>query len=64
MIDVVYFWQGGTENGVWNEAMPGVWPSYKDAETLVWELERMGYVAHAGSRSVGPPEGPPSQKES
>ena len=57
--DVVWYWIGGSERGSWHGA--NVDPA--GAETLRQEVERMGYVAHKGRRSIGPPEGPPTREE-
>jgi len=51
-MDVVWFWRGGSEVGQWHAA--------DFAEGRVAELERMGFVALTGKRSIGAPEGPPS----
>lgn len=51
--DVVWWWKGGTEKGRWHAAAAG----------NRTEIRRMGYVAHDGSLTIGPPEGPPSQAQ-
>jgi hypothetical protein len=50
--DCVYYWVGGTERGVWKKA---------DAGTAN-KIRKMGYVAHDGNTSIGPPEGAPLQE--
>lgn len=56
--DVIYWWQGGTEQGKWREALPG-----KDAQATVSKIKQMGYYAVKGLRSIGPPEGPPKNQK-
>lgn len=58
--DVVYFWLGGRERGEWKAASPNAQDSVGD---MVNTLNLMGYVAHRGFLSVGPPEGPPEDAE-
>lgn len=53
--DRVYYFR----NGRWNEAFPNVWPEYKDIDTLLADVERMGYYAVKGNSNVGSPEGAP-----
>lgn len=55
--DRVYYWTGGTDNGKWNEAIPNCYPEYKSVETLIADLERMGYKTVKGSSKIGAPEG-------
>ena len=55
--DRVYYWTGGTENGKWNEAIPNCYPEYKDIDTLLADVTRMGYKAVKGSSKVGSPDG-------
>lgn len=50
--DVVWYWVGGTERGRWFEC-----PWTPDARENV---ERSGYVAVEGRRSIGKPDTPPS----
>ena len=70
--DVVYYWTGGAERGEWREvdvhgaggdlgSMGSCW--VPNARELVARLERMGYVAVPGRRSIGAPEGPPSEAQ-
>lgn len=61
--DVVYYWAGGSQNGEWREAQPGVWPERLTMEQLLANLIRAGFVAHRGLRSIGAPEGPPSRED-
>jgi hypothetical protein len=56
--DVVWYWVGGTQHGQWNPAFPD-----EGIEEGVRVIERMGYVAHAGRRAIGPPEGAPPKAE-
>ena len=55
--DRVYYWTGGTDNGKWNEAMPNCYPEYKDIDTLLADVKRMGYKAVKGISKIGAPEG-------
>ena len=58
-LDRVYYWTGGTDNGKWNEAFPGVYPEYKGIDALLADVQRMGYKAVKGSSKIGAPEGAP-----
>lgn len=53
--DCIYWWQGGTEAGVWKQAVPGD----GDVRKMRAEIQRMGYYVVLGSTKIGPPEGPP-----
>ena len=55
MYDCVWFWVGGEQKGAWRQALPGA-----DIRETVRNIERSGYVAVTGKRSIGAPEGPPS----
>lgn len=57
--DVVYHWVGGREEGRWHE----VHTVPEMAEERLAEVRRMGYVAHRGVKSIGAPEGPPSDAD-
>ena len=64
--DVLYYWQGGRENGLWRAA--GI-PISVDKQTQrdvmldrIADIEAMGYVTNPGLRTIGPPEGPPASK--
>lgn len=52
MFDVIYYWVGGTQRGIWKATL-----GY--SEQMLVEIRRMGYHAVAGRRSIGAPEGPP-----
>ena len=59
-MDVVYYWIGGTQEGIWREArFGGALDSCKTQTALIARISDMGYVAKRGNTSVGPPEGPP-----
>jgi len=59
--DVVWYWNRSLKQ--WSEALPSCWPEYKGIQALQDDIRRMGYVAHKGLRSIGKPEGPPSEEE-
>lgn len=50
--DVVYWRRGGTENFEWL----ATYPDDGDIDGMVEDLERMGYRAVRGLRSIGPPD--------
>lgn len=58
--DVVFYWSGGREQGEWRPATIAVG---KTAEDVRRELNRAGFVAHPGFRSIGAPEGAPEDAE-
>jgi hypothetical protein len=51
--DCVYYWVGGSEYGEWKRADAGT----RDT------VRNMGYVAHDGITSIGPPEDAPTKEE-
>lgn len=51
--DVVWFWMGGRDRGYWCAA---------DAGSRE-RIRQGGRVAHDGLRSIGSPEGPPSEAD-
>lgn len=55
--DRVYFWNGGTEKGMWRETAV-VAP--ETANDLCKRIRNQGYVCMPGNSSIGAPEGPPS----
>ena len=58
--DVIYYWTGGREEGEWRAA---IHQSEGMPDESIRRIERMGYVAHRGQRSIGPPEGPPCESD-
>jgi hypothetical protein len=57
-MDTVYYWKGGRAIGRWIETM-----SPRPLPDQIAELNRAGYVAYAGRRSIGAPTDPPSDLE-
>ncbi len=57
--DTVYYWTGGRVEGYWTETQT----QGSAIEETLEHLARAGYVAHRGLRSIGAPEGPPSDAE-
>jgi hypothetical protein len=56
--DCIYYYVGGTERGIWREC------SIETAvgiEAQIESIERSGYFALRGNRSIGAPEGPPHE---
>lgn len=58
--DVVWLWSGGRENGYWSAARPAA-STRQAVDKLVDEIERAGRVAVRGKRSIGAPDGCPSE---
>lgn len=56
--DVLWYWVGGTERGVWR-AVPV--SSKEEMEAKEASIHRMGYATRRGKLSVGAPEGPPQE---
>ncbi len=71
--DVIYYWTGGREVGEWNATLSVGHDSHyidgsltnptRNIDDLISKIRRQGYVAHRGLRSIGPPEGPPTDAE-
>ena len=53
--DCVYYYVGGTERGEWKEATIGP----QSIDVVIESIERSGYYAVPGKRSIGRPEGAP-----
>ncbi len=58
--NTIYFWSGDRTQGEWKQA---ALPAGADFKFLKAQIEAGGRVAHFGHTNVGPPEGPPSEKE-
>ena len=56
--DIVYYWAGGRRVGRWNPSYPTI-----STEETLRRFKLAGYVAHPGLKSIGPPEGAPSDAE-
>ena len=56
--DRVYWWQGGTESGRWNEVVV----NSASRDQTIAGIEGQGYVALPGASTIGPPEGPPVKR--
>ena len=54
--DRIYYWIGGTERGKWNS-------TFFYTDEALEQIRVMGYVAHPGKLSIGPPEGAPSKEQ-
>jgi len=55
--DVIYYYNGGTLRGNWHAAEIGP----DGIEATIERIERMGYFCRRGRRSIGAPEGAPSE---
>lgn len=51
--DLIYYFK----NGAWHAGIPNCYPDYKDIDTLLADVKRMGYKAVKGSSKIGAPEG-------
>lgn len=60
MPDVVWYWVGGSVVGAWFEADAYLAGSLEKTRE---SIRRQGYVAHLGYRSIGKPEGAPSESD-
>lgn len=58
--NVVYYWIPNTRKngGQWHASTP-----LNSMDEVLTNLRVAGFVAHAGRRAIGPPEGPPSADE-
>lgn len=61
MYNVVYYWRCCAAGGEWKAAYPRTF-TRKDVFGMVADLNRQGFVAHAGNTRIGPPEGPPRKE--
>lgn len=57
-MDTVWYWNGGSESGQWRRTYGNT--SELGLRETFHKLRCAGYVAHIGSTTIGPPEGPPS----
>lgn len=65
--DVIWYWQGGRVDGRWRSSWPAAsnlnGPTSENVEHHIKYLNSTGYVAHRGTRKIGPPDGPPDDSE-
>jgi len=60
--DVIWYWKGGRSRGAWHQILIGP-PTQNELEESIRTLNAAGFVNYPGTRSIGPPESPPMDRE-